>query len=316
MFWQDRTVTEPRAGSPDDSAPQSAPADPVTGAAAAGPISLAKPGATAARADGHREAAGPDDLPASAPGGDGYPPLYPPPEHSVFPLGVPADPNAYPVLHPTGYVTVPPRTARDRVLEGLTSLAVVAVLVGLGAALAPLWARIGPHVKLIMTDGGPAYLDAEPEGYAANEGTFIFAGAAVGVLTAIAVWVLLRRHRGPVQLAALTLGSICGAGLMAYVGHRIGLTEYTRLLKDAPVGRVFERPVELRMMVWHPFQWRIQGAVLVQAVLAVATYTLLAGFSASPTLGPLPLPEQYDPFSSGSLVATGQPASPAPPAAD
>jgi hypothetical protein len=291
-------VTEPRAGSPDDTDP----VDLTKPAESVESVSLTKPA---------------DPAPPAA-AGDGYSPMYPPPEQSVFPLGVPADPNAYPVLATPGYplLTYPRRTPRDRVLEILTSLLVVAVLIGLGAALAPLWARLGPHVKLLMTDAGPAYVDAEPEGYAANEGSFIFIGAAVGILAAIAVWVLLRRHRGPVQLAAITIGSVFGAGLMAYLGHRIGLTEYTRLLKDAPVGRVFERPVELRMMVWHPLRWKVQGAVLVQAVLAVATYTLLAGFSPSPTLGPLLPPEYPDPFSSDSLVATGQPVSPAPPAAD
>jgi hypothetical protein len=87
-----------------------------------------------------------------------------------------------------------------------------------------------------------------------------------------------------VLLVGLAVGSVAAAALMAWYGQRIGLDEYRRLLTEAPVGTRFEVPVRVRAAIVDlP---RIQGAVLLQPLLAVATYTLLAGFYATASLRP------------------------------
>jgi hypothetical protein len=110
--------------------------------------------------------------------------------------------------------------------------------------------------------------------------------AAVGILSAVVVWMLVRKRRGPIMLAGLAVGSVAGAVVMAWLGQRIGLSEYQRLLEEAPVGTRFEVPVKVRSAIIDLGGFRIQGAVLVQAMLAVAVYTLLAGFYQTVSLRP------------------------------
>jgi hypothetical protein len=110
--------------------------------------------------------------------------------------------------------------------------------------------------------------------------------AGLGLLSAVAVWILARRRRGPIVLAGLTVGSVAGAVLMAWLGNRVGLAEYQRLLTEAPVGSRFDVPVKVRSSIIDLGAFKIQGAVLIQAMLAVAVYTLLAGFYPTVSLRP------------------------------
>lgn len=201
------------------------------------------------------------------------------------------EPPECPVEQPPAVGPVQPAHGRGGFLaEILIALAIAVLLAGLGLGLGVVWSEISPKVELEMTSGGPAFTESEPEGYIASEATYTFMAIATGFVTAVAVWLLVRRRRGPIILAGLAIGSVAGAVLMAWLGHRIGAKEYTHLLTSAPVGERFERPVEVRSH-GTGFFGRFQGTSLIQAVVAVATYTLAAGFATFANL----LPVRYQP---------------------
>jgi hypothetical protein len=177
-------------------------------------------------------------------------------------------------------------TPRDWVLEIVAALAVAVVLTGLGAGLAYVWEAISPRTVLEMSDGGAVYTEPNPEGYVAGESVYLLLTAGLGIVSPVVVWLLVRRRRGPILLAGLAVGSVAGATLMAWLGARIGLEEYRQLLAGAPVGTRFEIPVKVYSAVIDVAGFKIQGAVLVQAMIAVAVYTFLAGFYPTPSLRP------------------------------
>jgi hypothetical protein len=129
-------------------------------------------------------------------------------------------------------------------------------------------------VVLVKTSAGWYPTEEEPEGYIADDGWFVVLGAGTGVLVAVVAWLLLRRNRGPLVLIALAAGSFAGATLAQWLGHRLGLAEYERLVRSAVSGTTVHRPVKLRS----------EGAKLVQVAVAVAGYTLLAAFHHAPSL--------------------------------
>ncbi|HLL65978.1 MAG TPA: DUF2567 domain-containing protein [Micromonosporaceae bacterium] len=166
--------------------------------------------------------------------------------------------------------------------ECLVGLAVAVLVAVLGAPLGLLWRALAPRVELIKTARGIFPVEAEPEGYFADDGWFVVIGAMAGLLLGVAAWVLLRRFRGPVVLVGLVVGSVAGAVLGAWLGHRVGLADYERLLRDAPVGARLRRQPNLRTSevgLWFGFVPRVGGVLMVQAFVAAATYTVLASFS-------------------------------------
>jgi Protein of unknown function (DUF2567) len=217
---------------------------------------------------------------------------------------------------------VPPPRPRfgppDGWLRELAWAAAVALLVAaFGAPLGLLWSAVTPKVEVVMTEFGPTTAQTEPEEYVAGDGWFVFLAIGVGAMLAVLVWLVARRRRGPVMIIALAVGSIGSSVIAAWLGHRIGLAEYQRLLDHAPVGRHFHRPVDVRSKdvgFWYGFLPRVQGAVLLQAAAAVALYTLLAGFHRAPDLQD----DAYDqdahqPVSSGSTAPPAPPGVPGPP---
>jgi hypothetical protein len=214
--------------------------------------------------------------------------------------------------------------SRSIVVELLVCLAVAVVIAGLGAPIGLLWRAVAPKVELVQTDFGPYPLQPEPEGYIADEGWFIFIAVGAGIVLALLAWFALRRFRGPGMVAALAVGSIGGSVLAAWLGHRIGLSAYNRLINSAPVGTHIFRPVRLRLTdvgLYLGFIPRVRGIVLIQALVATALYTACAGFSYSPSLRPetdeLPdvqLPPGYPPPSWDSPGWPDRTAAPAPPA--
>jgi hypothetical protein len=221
--------------------------------------------------------------------------------------------------------TTPPRrrmSRRDVIVEVVWALAIAVVIAALGLPLGWLWATISPHVTLEMTASGPSYVMPNPEGYAGGESVYVLLCIATGLATSVTVWLLGRRRRGPILLVGFAAGSIAGSLLMAWIGHRIGLADYHRLVSSAPLGTRFEIPVEVRStQVYRP---RIaglsagvplvRGAALVQAMIGVALYTVMAGFYPTGTLAPAPR-QVPDPFSSDFPEPQDHPMVPAPPAA-
>jgi len=212
------------------------------------------------------------------------------------------------------------RWNRSVVVEGLVCLITAIGIAGLGAPLGLLWRAVAPRVELVQTEVGPDPLDPEPEGYVADEGWFIFIAIAAGILFAVLVWFVLRRYRGPAMLVALVAGSIGGSVLAAWLGHRVGLAAYERLVESAPAGTHIFRPARVRLSdvgLYFGFLPRVRGVVLLQALVAAALYTAFAGFSYSPSLRPEPLNRQPgEPVSWDSPAPQSPEAAPAPPAPD
>jgi hypothetical protein len=166
-------------------------------------------------------------------------------------------------------------------------LVVALVVTALGAPVGLLWRLIAPEVELVQTDGGPVPVDSEPEGYIADDGWFMGIAVVAGILVAVAVWLLLRRYRGPAMLVAIAVGSIGAAVLAGWLGHQIGFAEFERLARDATPGTTLHRPPKLRIVdigLWLGFIPRVRGIVLIQAIVAVAVYAAMAGLHYTPDL--------------------------------
>jgi hypothetical protein len=179
----------------------------------------------------------------------------------------------------------------------LVGLATAAGITLLGLPIGLLWAALAPAVPVRKTADGAALTQAQPEEFIAADGWFTLIGLCFGVATAIAVWLLLRRRRGPFGLTVAVVGAL-GAAVVAWqVGRRIGLAEYQRLLADAQVGDILNRPPDLRA---GGFEWvlgvipTIQGNLLLPAFGVAVMYTLLAGWSGYPSLRPEPDHQRHD----------------------
>jgi hypothetical protein len=196
------------------------------------------------------------------------------------------------------------------------ALVVAAAVAASGLPLGLLWYALAPKVRLVMVGTTPYPVDPEPEGYVADDGWFVLIGFGAGVLAAIVVWILARRHRGPAMLAAVTLGGVAAGLLAAWLGSRFGLSEYLRLRAHAAPGTQFTRPPMLssaHLRRWPP---RADGPVLMQALAGAAVYTLLASFHPSADLDaevaqPVAV---WPPLSSDWTEQPALPGAPAPPA--
>jgi hypothetical protein len=174
-------------------------------------------------------------------------------------------------------------------------VAATVVLTAFGALLGLVWSLAAPGVPVIKTERGVFSTQPEPEEFIASDGWFTLLGLGFGVLAAIALWLLLRRYRGPIGMIVLAVGCI-GAAVVAWqVGRRIGLGEYHHLVASAPAGQTFVKPPDLRAggFIWpHGVLPVIRGNLLMSAFGAVVTYTLLAGWSRWPSLQPEPEPAE------------------------
>lgn len=169
----------------------------------------------------------------------------------------------------------------------MATMAVIVVAVGaLGAPFGLLWAMVAPDVPLRMTERGPAFAEAQPQQLVAADVWFVLLGLLLGVLAAVGVWLAAPQARGAATLVALTVGAV-GAGLLAWwLGRQVGLTDYRATLAAAEVGNLLDQPPDLRVAEvgwWPP---RVAGVLLVPALAAAVTYTLMAAWSKFPTLRP------------------------------
>ncbi|BCL12941.1 DUF2567 domain-containing protein [Micromonospora sagamiensis] len=246
------------------------------------------------------------------PGADG-PAVVAPPTGVGMPAGAggPIDVDGPGGVGMPAGVVAPARWAPARMAGALGLLTLLGVPLGL------LWAALAPGTPVIKSADGAVYAEAQPEQPIAADGWFSLLGLGFGILVALGLWFLLRRHRGPLGLLVGVLGSL-GATVVAWqLGRRIGLAEFQRLLVEAPVGRHFDKPVDLRaggvdqVLGVLPVPY---GNLLLPAFAVAVTYTLLAGWSRWPSLRPEP--EQVSWVPAGTPVPATAPEPPAPDAAE
>jgi hypothetical protein len=161
---------------------------------------------------------------------------------------------------------------------------IVAVLAAAGAVLGVIWqwwSPPGPRAYVI----GPGLIQPdETESFIAGDGRFAFLAVLVGVLAALTVW-FAALARGVAAVAALAVGGLAGAGLMALVGNLTGggtSTGKTNTIID-------QLPLSVHM----------HGLLFVEAAAAVLVYGLCASFAAADDLG------RPDPEREPALAASG-----------
>lgn len=223
---------------------------------------------------------------------------------AVAPTG-PADPAAVPPwAPPAGWAWVPEPEPVDIGRTALVMTAIAAAVTLLGVPFGLLWSAIAPDVPVIATDRGPVYGEAQPEQVVAADGWFAILALPVGLVAAIGVWLLARQARGAPGLVALTIGAI-GTGLVGWwVGRQIGLADFESALAAAGSGTRLDQPPDLAVaeLGWWPPQ--VLGVLLVPALAAAATYTMLAAWSRFPSLRPEPEYEpEYEPAPAPGFAA-------------
>jgi hypothetical protein len=173
----------------------------------------------------------------------------------------------------------------------LVMLATAAAVAVLGVPFGLLWTAVAPDVPIIMTDGGPVYGVAQPEQLVAADGWFAILALPVGLLAAAGVWWLARPVRGLPGLVAVTVGAV-GTGLVAWwVGRQVGLADYDSTLAAAQAGAELDQPPDLAVVEFDWWPPQVLGVLLVPALAAAATYTMLAAWSRFPSLRPEPVTE-------------------------
>jgi hypothetical protein len=199
----------------------------------------------------------------------------------------------------------PVRASRPVFSPTFAAVLVAVVIAGAGLFLGWLWAELAPRIGVIKMNDGFIYADSEPEQAVAADGWFAIIGAGAGLLFAILAW-QLRRFRGVAMVIGLAIGSLLGAYLAWWIGYKIGMSEFTAAKATAKVGDHLDAPLNLRITDLTASKWwppKITGVAAIQALIAVVTYTCLAGFSAYSNLrgyeaypvdGPPYEPQPYD----------------------
>ncbi|SNT53323.1 Protein of unknown function [Asanoa hainanensis] len=194
--------------------------------------------------------------------------------------------------HGAASLAYAPPTPRMPLRKRLGAAGLTAVVVAvIGAPLGLVWALVAPGVPIIKTEDGAVFATPSPEEFIASDGWFTILLFSLGVLAALVTWIWFKRYRGPWTLAALVVGTI-GASILAWqVGRRIGNGDYHDKVLAAQPGDLLVRPPDLRAggftKLWDvvPF---VHGDLLIATFGAVIIYTLLAGWSRTPTLRPEP----------------------------
>ena len=152
---------------------------------------------------------------------------------------------------------------------------VVVVLAVVGAPVGVLWHFVAPAVPVINAGGGRIVVnDPSPEEYIAADGWLAILGFAFGIAAAVLTWLVLRRHRGPWLVVAVTVGCLLAPVTAWQAGRLIGAGAYQAWRTSSTQGATYDAPPDLRAY----------GVLLVPAFAAVILLTLLAGWSNDPDL--------------------------------
>ncbi|MGV9677225.1 DUF2567 domain-containing protein [Nocardia sp. NPDC003482] len=138
-----------------------------------------------------------------------------------------------------------------------------------------VWALLAPTEKVVVLEPGRgAALTGESVHRFDAVAVFVCIGAVVGLVSAVAVWRLLRRVRGPIMQCALLFGSLAGAWLMARCGEFVA-------------GQLHSRPDHPAVHTIVEFAPTVTGwtALVVQPLLASLVILVGSALSTSEDLG-------------------------------
>ena len=177
--------------------------------------------------------------------------------------------------YPYGWAEPAPPPGRSLRTTLTAAALTVIVLAVAGGPLGLLWHYLSPTVPVInVGDRRIVVNDPSPEEYIAADGWFTLLGLAFGLAAAIGAWMLLRRHRGPWLLVAVTLGTLAGAVVAWQAGRLVDRGAYQRWQETSAQAATYQAPPDL-----HAY-----GVLLVPAFAAVIALTLMAGWSNDPDL--------------------------------
>jgi hypothetical protein len=188
----------------------------------------------------------------------------------------------------------PPRISR----RAAAAVVVVAFTVA-GVAVGALWAWLAPpiHGVVALTRDGDRI-----RGFLGNESDNFFVSAflvvgmlgVLAVIAAVLVW-QWRAHRGPVMVAALSIGSAAATGATAGVGALLVHWRYGTIdVAGAPVTpehRV-HYVIEAPAVFFGHSPLLIAASVLLPVAIALLVYALLAASTARDDLGAWPPAEE------------------------
>ncbi|HZE38495.1 MAG TPA: DUF2567 domain-containing protein [Stackebrandtia sp.] len=191
-----------------------------------------------------------------------------------------------------------PRGGSERGRDAVAGLVVLVALAILSLPLGALWRVLAPRVEMIRVDGGWALREESPEQYIGDDGLFALMGVGAGILAALLVWFLVRRHRGPFLLTGLALGGIA-CQTLAWRFGRMGREDFVAGLDHVKPGWRVWRVPDLLMVDFNPANaWHSAiggdlggamnhlslGVLATMAFAAAFTYTVCSGWSKSPSL--------------------------------
>jgi Protein of unknown function (DUF2567) len=138
---------------------------------------------------------------------------------------------------------VPSRPGVEVRADLVPALGVLCAVAVLGLPLGWLWSRLAPPELVLrsvraVAPGAVLSFAGQSEHRFDDMAVFLLLGLAAGVLTGVALWLLLRRRRGPVVLVAAMLGSLIAAWLAMRVGLWLAAARYPDL---ASTGLAFPR---------------------------------------------------------------------------
>jgi hypothetical protein len=168
-----------------------------------------------------------------------------------------------------------------------------------GVLIGALWAWLAPpiHGVVALTKSGnrtTAYLGNESDNFFLGEFLLVGMLSAVAVVAAVAVW-QWRAHRGPVLLAALTLGAAGAAGAAAGVGAALVRWRYGVVdVGAAPVTpeHRIHYVTEAPAVFFGHGAFQIAATIVLPAAVAALVYTFTALSTPRDDLGAWP-PEEY-----------------------
>ncbi|KAA0101288.1 DUF2567 domain-containing protein [Mycolicibacterium sp. P1-18] len=204
------------------------------------------------------------------------------------------------------------------------AIRVALALVGVGVVIGVAWAWIAPPIQLViaLTKSGDRV-----RGYVGDESDLLFLGAfvmtgllfAMAVAAAVATW-QWRPHRGPLMVAALSVGSLAAAGAAAGVGAAVARWRHGVVdVGAAPVSadhRVFYTH-EAPAVFFGSGPFQIAASIVIPAGVAALVYAICALSTKRDDLGawpPVEVPYFVGPVSGPApTAAAGPPFDPSPP---